>query len=72
MRKSIEFDLPCGHSIQLIALDQCYTEEGRLEGLPTRESNRKRLEWLAVEFPKRSPHIAHLLIPPYRNAHSVG
>lgn len=64
MSRQNEFDLPCGHHIRLVALDQSFTEEGRLEGLPTKENNRRRLEWLAEEITARMPQIGCLMIPP--------
>jgi hypothetical protein len=53
-----------GRYIRLVALDQSRTEEGRLEGLPTIEGNRRRIDWLMSERRQRLASVAHILVPP--------
>lgn len=64
MTARIEFRLAEGRDIGLVSLDQRFTYEGLLEGLPTVESNRRLLEGLRVAKPAQRPDIACLLLPP--------
>ena len=45
-----ELDLPSGRRLHLCELRQYLTYEGLLEGLPTAERNKQRLERLVAEY----------------------
>jgi len=63
-----EFDLTSGRRIYLVELRQYYTYEGLLEGLPTAERNKQRLEHLMVEHRDKpypgGPYLMPYLIQP--------
>ena len=45
-----QLDLPTGRQVQLCELRQFFTYEGLIEGLPTAERNKQRVERLVAEY----------------------
>ncbi len=63
MAKAGEIDLPSGRRLYLRELRQYLTYEGLLEGLPTAERNKQRLERLVTELRDKpyegGPYLIH-------------
>ena len=59
-----ELEFRMGRRAQLLELRQTLTEGGRLEGLPTRQGNKKRLDWLVQEASGENSWLPVALIPP--------
>jgi hypothetical protein len=63
MSKRPVIQLGSGREIHLSSLNQSWTYEGLLEGLPTREMNRRRIEGVVAEERAKSHGV--WVVPPY-------
>ena len=64
MAKAGELDMPSGRRLYIRELRQYLTYEGLLEGLPTAERNKQRLELLVVEHRNKPYYGRPYLIRP--------
>jgi len=58
------FELPAGRTIHLLALDQYYTYEGLLLGVPTREMNQEMMDRLIARYVHPAEYGVPLLLEP--------
>ena len=58
------FELSAGRTIQLLALDQYYTYEGLLLGVPTREMNQEMIDRLIARHVHPAEYGVPLLLEP--------
>ena len=58
------FELSTGRTIQLLALDQYYTYEGLLAGIPTREMNQEMMDRLIARYVHPAEYGVPLLLEP--------
>jgi len=59
-----QFELASGRIIDLLALDQYYTYEGLLAGIPTREMNQDMMDRLIAEYARPAEYGVPLLLEP--------
>jgi hypothetical protein len=64
MRSRTTLKLGSGRIIQLLALDQCYTYEGLLLGVPTWEMNQDIMDRLIAEYVRPDEYGVPLLLEP--------
>ena len=58
------FELSTGRTIRLLALDQYYTYEGLLLGVPTQEMNQEDMDRLLAEYVRPAEYGVPLLLQP--------
>lgn len=62
--KRTSFDLPSGRTIKLLAIDQYYTYEGLLLGVPTWEMNQDMMDRLIARYVHPAEYGVPLLLEP--------
>ena len=64
MPHDTDFTITSGREIRLLALDQYYTYEGLLLGVPTREMNQDIMDQLIAEYVRPDEYGVPLLLEP--------
>ena len=60
--KRTTFELASGRTIDLLALDQYFTYEGLLSGVPTREMNQDMIDHLIAWYVHPAEYVVPLLL----------
>jgi len=63
-RNRAAMELASGREVRLIAIDQSYTYEGLLLGVPTREMNQETMDRLSVRYLRPGEYGVPLLLEP--------
>ena len=64
MPHDTDFTIASGRKIRLLAIDQYYTYEGLLLGVPTREMNQEDMDRLLAEYVRPAEYGVPLLLQP--------